>query len=93
VDESDALLLEHVLWQRPQDAPRIREFVLQWMSRRAALPQQAGFLLDGLSQRAARPGRDALECKGMAAEAVNLRKVCTTRAARASAVAACADST
>jgi hypothetical protein len=86
VDASDALLLEHVLWQRPADAQRIRQFVLQRMSdlrRNGAelLSQQVGVLLDGLSQRAARPGHDASECSAMAAEAANLCKVRMTTSA------------
>jgi hypothetical protein len=97
VDESDALLLEHVLWQRPEDAPRIRDFVLQWISRRITLsPLQVSVLADGLSQRAARPDRGALACKSMAAEAAKLRRVRMTRdcaAWRMHARGGCADST
>ncbi len=82
VDESDALLLEHVLWHRPEDAQRIRDFVLQWISRRITLsPLQVSVLADGLSQRAARPDRGALACKSMAAEAAKLRRVRMTHAA------------
>ncbi len=29
INEFDALLLQHVLWQRPEEAERIREWLLQ----------------------------------------------------------------
>jgi MoxR-like ATPase len=75
VNEYDALLLEHVMWQRPEESEQIRSFVLAWIARRALAPMQFSSLLDGMQERAMRDGRSAFETAGLAAEARNMCKV------------------
>jgi MoxR-like ATPase len=80
VNEYDALLLEHVLWQRPEESEQIRSFVLAWIARRALAPMQFSSLLDGMHERAMRDGRSAFETAGLATEARNMCKVRTSAA-------------
>jgi MoxR-like ATPase len=83
VNEYDALLLEHVLWQRPEESEQIRSFVLAWIARRTLAPTQFRVLLDGMQQRAMRDGRTAFETAGLAAEA---HSMCEVRVQTAAAV-------
>ena len=74
VNEYDALLLQHVLWQRPEEAERIREWLLQRIVKDRGT-QQVQYLLSGLYARACRAQGEAQDCSLLAAEATKLREV------------------
>ena len=78
VNEYDALLLQHVLWQRPEEAERIREWLLQRIVKDRGT-QQVQYLLSGLYARACRAQGEAQDCSLLAAEATKLREVRTRR--------------
>ncbi len=78
VNEYDALLLEHVLWQRPAESEQIRSFVLAWIARRTLSPTQFCVLLECTQERAMRDGRTAFETAALAAEAHSMCEVRTS---------------
>lgn len=53
VNEFDVLLLQHVVWQRPEEAPRIRDWLLERVSQTIGT-QQLQYVLAGLYGRACR---------------------------------------
>ena len=74
VNEYDALLLQHVLWQRPEEAERVREWLLQRIVKDRGT-QQVQYLLSGLYARACRAQGETQDCSLLAAEATKLREV------------------
>jgi MoxR-like ATPase len=74
VDEMDLLLLEHVLWQRPEEAERIRAWLLERLASDKGLAQLE-YLMKGLFARACRVENKSDECKALADEAGRLRTV------------------
>ena len=42
VNELDCLLLQHVLWQRPEERPRLREWLLKRVAKDASSQQARG---------------------------------------------------
>lgn len=74
VNEYDALLLQHVLWQRPGEAERVREWLLQRIVKDRGT-QQVQYLLSGLYARACRAQGETQDCSLLAAEATKLREV------------------
>lgn len=53
VNEFDTLLLQHVVWQRPEEAPRVRDWLLERVSQTIGT-QQLQYVLAGLYGRACR---------------------------------------
>ena len=74
VNEYDTLLLQHVLWQRPEEAERVRDWLLQRIAKDRGT-QQVQYLLSGLYARACRAQGEAQDCSLLAAEATKLREV------------------
>ena len=74
VNEFDVLLLEHVLWQRPEEAERIRDWLLQRVCKDRGT-KQVQYLLSGLFGRACRADGKEPECAALATEAARLRTV------------------
>ena len=72
---TDALLLEHVLWERgAEQAALVRQRVIQAAAHRLRLaPGAMTALLDGLERRARRADRTARECAGLVREAAQLQ--------------------
>jgi len=75
IDEMDMLLLEHVLWQRPEEAERIRDWLLERMAADRAGLSQMEYIMKGLFARACRLSNKSDECEALAAEAGRLRAV------------------
>lgn len=61
VNEFDTLLLQHVVWQRPEEAPRIRDWLLERVSQTIGT-QQLQYVLAGLYGRACRTEGKADMC-------------------------------
>ena len=74
VDEMDVLLLEHVLWQRPEEAERIRDWLLDRLAAEKGL-SQLEYIMKGLFARACRLSNKSDEFEALAAEAGRLRSV------------------
>ena len=81
VSEADALLLEHVLWQQPEEAEAIRSWLLRRFTR-AGGTVQMGHLFAGLFGRACRSAGRAQECQLLAGEARNLQLAVVSRLRR-----------
>merc|ERR1719253_1892875 len=78
VSEFDTLLLVNVLWQRPNEAMMIKDWILERLAQDRGT-EQVQYLLAGLFGRACRADGDPEECRALAAEASSLRKVLTTQ--------------
>lgn len=74
VTEYDALLLQHVLWQRPEQADRIADWVVGQLSVDDGL-KQIQYLLSGLFSRACRSLGNAEKVVELSAEVGSLRQV------------------
>ena len=79
VTEYDLLLLQHVLWQKPENADRIADWVLSQLSADDGT-KQVGYLLTGLFNRACRCLGDPTKLSEIRQEAANLRQVLLERA-------------
>ncbi|KAK3246417.1 hypothetical protein CYMTET_44048 [Cymbomonas tetramitiformis] len=74
VSEMDCLLLQHTLWQRPDEAEIIRE----WVIKRLAQDKGAGqvqYLLTGLFRRTCHAHAEPETCSALKGEVVALRKI------------------
>jgi len=67
VTEYDALLLQHVLWQRPEQSDRIADWVIAQLSVDDGL-KQVQYLLSGLFSRACRSLGDQTKVQALQAE-------------------------
>jgi MoxR-like ATPase len=72
VAPADALLLRHVLWQRPEESERIRDWLLAALASDDGL-EQVQYLLSGLFGRACKSLGDASAGEALADEAAALR--------------------
>jgi hypothetical protein len=78
VNEYDCLMLQHVMWNRPEECDMIREWVLD----RIAVDKgtnQVSYLLNGVFRRACQAqtadGQDVEACAALASETGQLREV------------------
>jgi len=78
VNEYDCLMLQHTMWQRPEEADIIRDWVLD----RIAVDKgtnQVSYLLNGVFRRACQAQRDSEKdieaCKVLQRETIQLREV------------------
>ena len=78
VSEFDTLLLVNVLWQRPNEAMMIKDWILERLAQDRGT-KQVQYLLAGLFGRACRADGDAEECARLLSEAKNLRGVLTAQ--------------
>lgn len=60
----DTLLLQHVVWQRPEEAARIREWLLVRISQNLGI-EQVKYMLSGLYGRACRSEGRQEDCDAL----------------------------
>ncbi|KAJ9530019.1 hypothetical protein QJQ45_023301, partial [Haematococcus lacustris] len=78
VSEYDCLLLQHVLWQRPEQSERIADWVLGQLSVDDGL-KQVRYLLNGLFNRACRALGNSDKVAELVGEVDEVRAVLTQR--------------
>jgi MoxR-like ATPase len=80
VSELDCLLLQHVLWQRPEEAERIYDWLLTSMAADDGL-QQVQYLLAGMFGRACRSLGNERSMRSLADEVAQLRETLVAKLA------------
>lgn len=80
VNEYDCLLLKHILWQRPEEAERIDDWILERLAQDRGV-QQIQYLLAGLFGRACRMDGSEEQSATLAQEAMRLEEVLTQQLA------------
>mmetsp|Transcript_4042 Transcript_4042/g.14128 ORF Transcript_4042/g.14128 Transcript_4042/m.14128 type:complete len:532 (+) Transcript_4042:3-1598(+) len=74
VNEFDCVLLKHVVWQKPEEAGKVADWLLQRLATERGM-KQVKYLTAGLYGRACRADGDEETCTALAKEAETLKQV------------------